>query len=117
VATFETVQFDHVKWEQPAVSMLDRRDRFTRPAIEREFEAYTGDPSTLSQSTIAFDPPNKGYLTPVADRRYSVIWYLEDHSAIVRAVVPTARFSPGSGLKARVEQILREATGDLIKLR
>lgn len=51
------------------------------------------------------------------DDRFSVIWYLEDELPIVRAVVPTARFTRGStGLKSRVEEIVRQASDDRVKL-
>jgi hypothetical protein len=103
-------------WEKPAELMLDRRDRFTRPAIEAEFNQYSQSPQFLIDNSIAFDPEHEGYLTAVADRRYSVIWYMRDKRPVVRAVVPTTRFKPGSDLKARVEEIVREVSEDQIKL-
>jgi hypothetical protein len=103
-------------WEKPAELMLDRRDRFTRPAIAAEFDQYSQLPEQLLDNSIEFDPDNEGYLTPVADRRYSVIWYMRDSRPVVRAVVPTTRFTRGSDLKARVEEIVRAASEDQIKL-
>lgn len=105
-------------WEPTAKLMLDRRDRFTQPEIAAEFDRYSNQTSELLNSSIVFDTDKAGYLTPVADRRYSVVWYLENDQPVVHAVVPTARFTPGSaGLKSRVEQIVRKASDDLIKLR
>jgi hypothetical protein len=104
-------------WEAPAKLMLDKRDRFTRPAIEEEFERYLAEKPLLLERSIEFDPDNAGYLTPVFDDRFSVIWYIEDELPIVRAVVPTARFTRGStGLKSRVEEIVRQASDDRVKL-
>jgi hypothetical protein len=104
-------------WEAPAKLMLDKRDRFTRPAIEEEFERYLAEKPLLLERSIEFDPDNAGYLTPVFDDRFSVVWYLEDELPIVRAVVPTARFTRGStGLKSRVEEIVRQASDDRVKL-
>jgi hypothetical protein len=105
-------------WESMAQRMLDRRDRFTRPAIEAEFGSYAAEPPRLIERSIEFDPDNSGYLTPVFDDRFSVVWYLgQDEQPIVRAVVPTTRFTPGTaGLKSRVEEIVRQASDDRIKL-
>ena len=104
-------------WEEPARLMLDRRDRFTWPTIAAEFDRVSTQKSLLLSNSIAFDQDNQGYLTPVADHRYSVVWYMDDDVPIVRAVVPTTRFRPGSDLKARVEAIVREASDNLITLR
>jgi hypothetical protein len=105
-------------WEKPAALMLDRRDRFTRPAIEAEFEEYLAEEPRLIERSIEFDPDKQGYLTPVFDDRFSVIWYREPDQLVVHAVVPTARFTRGSaGLKSRVEEIVRAASDDRIKLR
>lgn len=105
-------------WEEPARLMLDRRDRFTWPAIAAEFDRLSSQRASLLASSIPFDAGNHGYLTPVADHRYSVVWYLgADDKPIVRAVVPTTRFRAGSDLKARVDEIVREASNNLITLR
>jgi hypothetical protein len=104
-------------WEKPAELMLDRRDRFTRPKIAKEFEHFSEVKERLFSGSIAFDPDNDGYLTPVADHTYSVVWYLEDDQPVVHAVVPTARFRSGADLKERLAEIVREASNNLITLR
>jgi len=105
-------------WEPTAKLMLDRRDRFIQPEIQAEFDRYSDEKPLLLSSSIVFDPDNEGYLTPVADHRYSVVWYFKDDQPVVHAVVPTARFTPGAeGLKSRVEAIVRQASDNLIKLR
>ena len=47
-------------WEAPAKLMLDKRDRFTRPAIEEEFERYLAEKPLLLERSIEFDPDNAG---------------------------------------------------------
>jgi hypothetical protein len=111
-----------VNWEESAASLLEQRDRFTQKAIKEEFEA-TFDaqikPSLNqeSSSTIAFDPANNGYLTPVADMRYSVIWYLKGDDAEVRAVVPTTRFEKRPGLLERVRKVVLSESNQLVNLK
>lgn len=65
--------------------------------------------------TIPFDPVFNGYLTRVAEGRYSVIWYDENGEAKVHAVVPTTRFSAEmNDLKERVRSVVqRESHGTL----
>lgn len=104
-----------VQWEQPAEAMLDRRDRFTRAAIAKEIDDYSTE--ELLGTSIEFDPTNAGYVKPVADNRYAVVFYLLDGDPVVRAVVPTARFKPGPDLKGRVEEIVSAVSNNLIKLR
>ena len=97
-----------VTWEPSADRLLQQRDRFTQRAIRQEFEQMIGHGPSPTPRDIEFDTDRKGFLTPVADERYSVVWYLEDDAAVVRAVVPTTRFSPATrNLKARVQDIVR----------
>ena len=106
------------QWEDSAKFMLDRRDRFTRPEIADEFKEYALDLSDLRDRSIVFDEKNCGYLTKVADDRYSVIWYLDDDRLVVHAVVPTTRFTRGAaGLKSRLEEIVTKASDNLVTLR
>src|SRR6185436_11896057 len=90
-----------VIWEASANSLLEQRDRFTQKAIKDEFETVfnidlKAGLAPACSTSVAFDPQKKGYLTPVADQRYSVVWYLDDAEddpkAMVHAVVPTTRF-------------------------
>ena len=73
-----------VIWEDKALGLLDGRDRYTRNAIREEFSR---DPR---KDAIEFDPEQRGFLTPVSDSRFSVIWRLDEQrqEALVRAVVP-----------------------------
>ena len=102
-----------VKWEPSADALLEQRDRFTQKAIKEEFEAtfdhvFTEGLEPALSTSVEFDPDKKGYVTPVADKRYSVIWYLQDDDAVVRAVVPTTRFDKKtSGLLERVRKIVQ----------
>lgn len=115
-----------VTWEPSATSLLEQRDRFTQKAIKEEFEATFDDRikpnlDAESSSTIVFDPGNRGYLTPVAEKRYSVIWYLKDDEpearAVVYAVVPTTRFDKRDGLLERVRKIVNIESNDLVQLK
>lgn len=112
-----------VTWEPSAASLLEQRDRFTQKAIKEEFEAtfdagFTQGLEAAATTSIEFDPDKKGYVTPVADKRYSVIWYLQDDGAVVRAVVPTTRFDKKtSGLLERVRKIVQLESDLTVDLR
>ena len=111
-----------VNWEDSATSLLEKHDRFAQKAIKEEFEAAFDAQikpalDTDSSSTIVFDPDNRGYLTPVADKRYSVIWYLKGDDAEVRAVVPTTRFAKQTGLLDRVRAIVLQESNHLVHLK
>lgn len=111
-----------VTWEPSAESLLEQRDRFTQKAIKKEFETTFDERikpnlNRAASSTIAFDPVNNGYLTPVADERYSVIWYLNGDDADVHAVVPTTRFEQRPGLLERVRNVVALESNDLVKLK
>jgi hypothetical protein len=97
-----------VTWESSAERLLQQRDRFTQQAIKREFQTLAEAPAPPPRS-IEFDAARKGYLTSVAEERFTVVWYLDNGTAVVRAVVPTTRFSPESpDLKSRVQDIVKQ---------
>lgn len=99
-----------ILWENDALKLLETRDRYTRSAILEEFGRAP------ERGAIRFDAADHGYLTPVANRRFSVVWRLdlEKNCALVRAVVPLTNFGGESTgeLKARVERAIeRESKG------
>ena len=100
---------DKVLWESDAIKLLDARDRFTRSSI---LEDFTNAPES---DAVRFDHAGEGYLTPVSNRRYSVVWHRKnDGNRIVRAVVPmiNAASDNETELKARVERAIeRESRG------
>lgn len=94
------------EWDETAQRMLDRRDRFTRPAIEAELNRLEGP--ALTERSIEFDKENGGFLTRVYHDRFSVIWYDTPGVPRVRAVVPTTRFrADDPDLKSRVKEIVQ----------
>ena len=98
----------NILWESNAIKLLDSRDRYTRSSILEDFS------NAPDRDAIQFDSDQNGFLTPVSNRRYSVIWHLKDGYAIVRAVVPMINPSNQDehDLKARVERAIeREAKG------
>jgi len=78
------------------------RDRFTRAAIQKDFEAHP------EQDRVTLDAADSLYATPVADNRYTVIWQLlADHLAVVKAVVASQlRGESGADLKRKLEQVV-----------
>jgi hypothetical protein len=101
-----------VRWAASAERLLQQRDRFTQQAIKQEFEqAVRVEP--VAPPCIPFDHLFNGFLTPVADDRYTVVWYEEHGEAVVHAVVPTTRFSADmADLKERVRSVVqRESHG------
>ena len=72
-----------VSWEPAAKDLLQKRDRYTREAIEEEFA------DNPTKGAIEFDVQEHYYATPVANKRYTVVWKMSDKVANVRAVLPT----------------------------
>lgn len=107
----------NVTWEKSAERLLNQRGRFAKEAIKQEFEDKVLKGIVLiPQGSVEFDAVRKGYLTPVADNRFSVVWYMKGAAASVEAVVPvpTVRFAKDStNLKARVEQIVNRESGTI----
>lgn len=104
------------KWQETADFLLGQRDRFTQQKVREEFGEMC-QTNNLPSLSVMFDPVKHGYLTKVADRRYSVIWYLEDETPVVRAVVPTTRFDESmDDLKERVESSVQRESDGAVKL-
>lgn len=109
-------------WEDGAVDMLDKRDAYTRKAIvkeigdtlRREFNNRAGG------SSVRFDPEREGYITPVLDDRFGVVWYFNDAQkiALVKAVGPiVADLRKGSEaeLKDYIQRVVKhESKGKVI---
>jgi hypothetical protein len=91
-----------VLWENNALLMLEKRDRYTRSDVLTEFikTISSGFNEAATQKSVLFDPVRKGYVTPVLDGRFAVVWYdcPEINSAIVSA------FFPASGSFSNVKQ-------------
>ena len=84
----------NIIWEDSALKLLETRDRYTRNAIREEFRR---DPEK-DKIEIDNDPEAPTYLTPVSNNRFSVIWRLTGHHAVVRAVVPLTNLDQLRGL-------------------
>ena len=70
-----------VSWEDNALDLLEGRDRYTRNAIRQEFRRNP------QKDAVELDPVQHTFLTPVSDRKFSVVWRLSaDNAAVVRAV-------------------------------
>ena len=101
-------ELHRVLWESDAIKLLDARDRFTRSSILDDFA------NAPERDAVAFDRAGKCFLTPVSNRRYTVVWREADGDRIVRAVVPVINAASGdeNELKARVERAIeRESRG------
>lgn len=81
---------------------LDARDHYTREAIQRDFARDPRGPS------VAVDATSGWFVTPVANRRYSVVWQDRGDQLEVQGVV-LAQFDPRKAghLEAQVEQALK----------
>ena len=111
-----------VIWEDSALKLLNDRDRYTRQAIQDEFRT---DPM---HEAIEFDPESRAFLTPVADKRFYVVWYWEEAglpskarpaaepTAVVRAVLPLTNVSKDTTqLKEYVQRAVeRESKGQIV---
>ena len=80
-------------WTSEAVTLLRKRDHYTRDAIMNEFQASLRD----LLRAIPVNPEKTRFVTSVANHKYSVIWKKNNHDAIVEAVVAT-QFSPKQAL-------------------
>jgi len=78
------------------------RDRFTRSAIRKDFEAHP------RQDMVTLDTAKGLYATPVANNRYTVIWQvLANNLALVKAVVASQlRGESGADLKTKLEKVV-----------
>ena len=103
-----------VIWNSDADKLLYKRDRFTRDAIKSDFKV---DPK---KGAIMFDEDKHLFVTPVADKRYTVVWELDDQHgkmiANVRAVVPTQFVKSNSDLKKQVSDFVDFESNGEIKL-
>jgi hypothetical protein len=81
---------------------MGARDRFTRSAIKKDFEAHP------EQNRVTLDAAEHLYATPVADNRYTVIWQVQDdNQAVVKAVVASQlRGENGADLRAKLEKVV-----------
>lgn len=91
-------------WKREADNLLRRRGNLMLEKIHAEFE------SNPHKEALKFDLANNAFVTPVANRRYSVVWKMMPDGNVVEvsAVVPT-RFVPEANietLKERVKSIV-----------
>lgn len=88
-----------ISWEGPALKLLERRDRYTRSAILEDFNS--------NSQRGAIDLGEDGFLTPVSDQRFSVIWRrIDDGKRVsVRAVVPLTNVLSAAELKDRPDAL------------
>jgi len=70
-------------WEDEAIRLLETRDRYTRNAVREEFRR---EPQL---NAVEYDPDQHAFVTPVFNRRFGVVWQLDEprQCALVRAVV------------------------------
>lgn len=90
------------EWSPEANELLGARDRFTRSAIRKDFEAHP------EQDKVTLDAANCLYATPVADNRYAVIWETRaDNLVLVKAVVASQlKGENAADLKAKLEKLV-----------
>jgi hypothetical protein len=102
-----------VIWEESALKLLERRDRYTRNTIREEFRR---DPE---QDAIEIDPAEGSFLTPVSNNRFSVFWKRAGAQSVVRAVVPLTNLDrlkmlDTAGRKAYLVEVLaKESKGEI----
>ena len=90
------------EWSPEANELLGARDRFTRSAIKKDFEAHP------EQDKVTLDAANGLYATPVSDNRYTVIWQTQaDNRVLVKAVVASQlKGENAADLKAKLEKLV-----------
>jgi hypothetical protein len=100
------------KWSPQAKELLGLRDRFTRAAIQKDFESHP------EQDMVTLDAVEALYATPVADNRYTVIWKaMTDNLAEVKAVVASQlRGESGADLKTKLEKVVAVESNGQFKL-
>lgn len=99
----------NIAWDDNALNLLLDRDRHSSQAIRDEFQ------QNPMKGAIEFDPDHHGFVTFVANKRYSVVWYLdqERNQRVVRAVVPLTHITTDRpALKAYIERaVVAESKG------
>jgi len=109
-----------VEWQPQADDLLRKSGNYTLDQIHEEFDREFKLNPDLEKLRV--DPIADVYVTPVADRRYSVIWKLKGGSdrkvAVVSAVVPVrfAGEAEGVSLKQRVKNAVLLESGGRLKL-
>jgi len=70
-------------WEDEAIRLLETRDRYTRNAVREEFRREP------QRDAVEYDPAQHAFVTPVFNRRFGVVWQLDEprQCALVTAVV------------------------------
>ncbi len=105
-----------VTWDEEADDILRKSGNYTLEQIHNDFEL---DPLNRA---VKVDPDLPYFVTPVLDRRYSVIWQLSEGAekkiAKVSAVVPLrfAGVAEGLTLKQRVKTAVQRASNGRVAL-
>jgi hypothetical protein len=69
-------------WEDQALQLLDKRDRYARTVVQEEFR------DEPQRNAVELDPGEHTFITPVFEQRFGVVWRLENLYTVVQAVVP-----------------------------
>ena len=106
----------NVVWDKSADDLLRKSGNYALDQIHEEFEL---DPE---KEAVRIDADLPFFLTPVARRRYSVIWRRNDAAGKpiyeVSAVVPVrfARVAEGMTLKERVKKAVSQESDGRVEL-
>lgn len=108
-------------WLPEAKKLLEMRDRFTRKAIQTEFELHP------ASGAVTLDAPKRWYATPVANNRYTVVWQLDEQAnrkvahvkAVVAAQLKPAQLTPEGAqavadLKEKLEKVAQQESNGLV---
>lgn len=102
-------------WEDEALQILERRDRYARNAVREEFREEP------KKNAVEYDTDQHVFVTPVVDQRFGVVWREDGLSAIVQAVVPltidlhSGDFSSEEGRKQLKEYLERAMSAAVAK--
>ena len=100
------------EWSSKAKVLLGMRDRFTRSAIQKDFEQHA------DRNKVTLDADSNLYATPVADDRYAVIWQLSsgDQAEVKAVVASQLRGEAGASLKTKLEKVMAAQSNGQFKL-
>lgn len=102
-----------IVWSDEALDLLDKRDRFARVKIRKEFaEKVQLVPDKASIPEVESDLSAGWHATQLAGNRFTILWKLLNDTINVAAVVPAPFTS-----KKQIESAVFAESDGLLKLR
>ncbi len=97
-----------IMWRDEALDLLDKRDRFTRLEVRKEFKQVATDPYNHG---IEIDPATRLFATSICNQRYTLVWNLDESNKTI--IVQAFVACPFSDKEQITAAILSESNGTI----